>query len=262
MAVVDESWIPACISCKDLVSVSQPRFQVKGAQATATTTRTTVSQTSDRSLQLKPAKGKDARDITYEPHTPSRTDEESQRSLRHVQEIRIRDQSQTWQTDEDGSPARKEPVESPPSGLSPTLAVGGLPPKEAPIREPLFKHTRVVIEYRNVPETFRWQYILGRFRPGTHVVILSVPAIGQGSSILVCAKADKGSYSSETYASDLEIDGCVPVKLVLTRRNWESFWIELSTRDGEHLYEGIILGTPRDALDEAIEEARIVEELV
>lgn len=76
--MVDENYTASCISCKSLVDARQKRFHVRGMPDAQTMKppEKPASEPSDRSLQLKPAKGAE---VTYEPRTPSRADEESNR---------------------------------------------------------------------------------------------------------------------------------------------------------------------------------------
>lgn len=78
---MSENYPSECIAAKALIDPHQRRYQIKGMEkAVPKQQMKAPSEPSDTSLQLKPAKGKDKRDITYEARTPSKTDEESIRA--------------------------------------------------------------------------------------------------------------------------------------------------------------------------------------
>jgi len=72
--IVNETYPAACLSHRCLVDADQPYYQIKGLEAPKvhTTSEQPLSEASEKSLQLKPAR-KD--DIVVEPETPSRTEE-------------------------------------------------------------------------------------------------------------------------------------------------------------------------------------------
>lgn len=83
--MVTETYPADCVSYRTMLPPSQPQYRVNGSEQAQIampppTLRTSSSEATQRSLQIKAVKAKE--DVVVQPRTPSRTDESSVEAFR------------------------------------------------------------------------------------------------------------------------------------------------------------------------------------